>query len=189
MSIMEGGGWVAAVGSSDLRRECARWKWWLSLWEVCRGVAMVWPPWASVRPRRAPVAAAFRSAHLRCGIRRWPIGRARRAHRDRCAAECFYVPRSRVKGPRIDNWRCRLIAAEYDHQIADHRGLAFLVQLDDVALTQLAQGHFHHADGALDNAGTGRDDRIGLLSAQHRLGNFGGISKMTDPYLDDFHTG
>lgn len=43
---------------------------------------------------------------------------------------------SRVESAGIDDWGSRLIAAEYDHQIAHHRRLAFLVQVDDVSLPQ-----------------------------------------------------
>jgi hypothetical protein len=41
----------------------------------------------------------------------------------------------RVEGAGVDDWRSRLVAAEDDHEIAHHRRFAFLVKVDDPALT------------------------------------------------------
>jgi hypothetical protein len=65
---------------------------------------------------------------------------------------------SRVERAGVDDWRSRLVTAENDQEIADHRCLALLVKVDDVALIKPFECHFHHPDGALDNARTGRDD-------------------------------
>src|SRR6185436_19739278 len=66
-----------------------------------------------------------------------------------------------------------------------HGCLAFLVELYDALLVELFQGKPDHADGSFDNAGSGSDHRIRLLSAQHRLGDFWGIGQMADADLDD----
>lgn len=39
-----------------------------------------------------------------------------------------------IQGARVDHWLCLGLAAEHDQQIADHRRLAFLVQLYDLLL-------------------------------------------------------
>jgi hypothetical protein len=43
---------------------------------------------------------------------------------------------SGVEGPSVNDRRRRLVAAEYDHQVAHHRCLALLVKVDDAALAQ-----------------------------------------------------
>jgi hypothetical protein len=43
---------------------------------------------------------------------------------------------SGVEGPSVNERRRRLVAAEYDHQVAHHRCLALLVKVDDAALAQ-----------------------------------------------------
>ena len=64
-----------------------------------------------------------------------------------------------------------MVPAEHHHQVADHGCLAFLVQLDHAPVGEPVQRHLDHSDRALDNARPGRDDRAGLLSPQHRLGD------------------
>ena len=49
--------------------------------------------------------------------------------------------------------------------------------------------HLDHPDGALDDPRSRGDDRVGLLAAQHRLGDLGRVGEVADPHLDDLHTG
>src|SRR5260221_12684243 len=52
-----------------------------------------------------------------------------------------------------------LLAAQDDEQVRDHRGLALLVQLDDVLVLEPLQGQLHHADSTLHDPVPGTDDR------------------------------
>ena len=97
--------------------------------------------------------------------------------------------RSGVERPGVDDRRRRLVTAKDDHQVAHHRRFALLVEVDDVALTQPGERHLDHADGAVDDTGAGRDDGVGLLSAQHGLGDLRRVGQMADAHLDDLHPG
>src|ERR1017187_8352707 len=96
---------------------------------------------------------------------------------------------SRVESAGVDYRRSWLVAAKYDHQIAHHRRFALLVKLDDVALRQPFECHFNHSDRAVDDTRAGGDDCVGLLSAQHGLGDLWRVGQMADAHLDDLHSG
>ena len=51
------------------------------------------------------------------------------------------------------------------------------------------EGHLDHADRALDDPGARGDDGVGLLPAQHGLGDLRGVGEMADPHLDDLDAG
>ena len=74
-------------------------------------------------------------------------------------------------------------------QVAHHRGLAFLVQLDDAALAQPVECEFDHPDCAVDDARACRDDGVGLLSPQHGLGDLRRVGEVADAHLDDLDAG
>ena len=59
---------------------------------------------------------------------------------------------SRVERASVDDWRSRLVTAEYDHKVAHHRCFAFLVEVDDAALIKPFERQFNHSDSALDDA-------------------------------------
>ncbi len=82
-----------------------------------------------------------------------------------------------------------MIGAEHDHQIGDHRRFALVVELDHVALAELGQRQFHHADGAFNDQLAGFENGLGLLAAQHRAGDFGRISEVGDAGIIDGEAG
>jgi len=61
------------------------------------------------------------------------------------------------------------LAAQYHHEVTDHRGATFVVKMDDVFFRQFLQSHVHHTDSAVYDFLAGRDDGFGLLSAEHGL--------------------
>jgi len=62
-----------------------------------------------------------------------------------------YLP-SLVEGAGVDDWLGRLLAAKDHEQVGHHRGLALLIQLDDVIFLEPLQGQLHHADRAADES-------------------------------------
>jgi len=57
------------------------------------------------------------------------------------------------------------------------------------ALRQPFECHLNHSDRAVDDTRAGGDDCVGLLSAQHGLGDLWRVGKMADAHLDDLHSG
>jgi len=74
-------------------------------------------------------------------------------------------------------------------QVADEGGAAGLVELDDLLLLELVEGQLDHADGALDDARAGVDDRLGLLATQHHAGDLLGVREVADADLDHLDPG
>src|SRR5215470_271225 len=74
---------------------------------------------------------------------------------------------SLVEGAGVDHWLGGLLAAQDDKQVGDHRGLALLVQVDNVLVLEPLQRQLDHADRAFDDPLPGADHRVGLLLAQH----------------------
>ena len=68
---------------------------------------------------------------------------------------------SRVERASVDDWRRRLVNAEYDHEVAHHRCFALLVEVDDSALPEPFGCQFIHPGCALDDARAG-DDGVDL---------------------------
>ena len=64
-----------------------------------------------------------------------------------------------VQRPRVDDRLRVAIAAEHDEQVAHHRRLALLVELDDVLLAEQIERHLDHSDGPLDDLRARRDAR------------------------------
>ena len=50
-------------------------------------------------------------------------------------------------------------------------------------LRQHRERHLHHADGALDDALPGGDDRAGLLALQHGAGDLRRVGQVAEPRL------
>ena len=117
------------------------------------------PVWATVQPSSACAGAVEGSAqqHLDLGIGAAElIGRppGQGIMDDGINSQQYLLPvihGSRVESAGVDDWRSRLVAAEYDHQIAHHCRLALLVQVDDATLAQPVERHLHHPDGAVDD--------------------------------------
>ena len=83
--------------------------------------------------------------------------------------------------------RLRLaLAAEDDHQVADHRRAALVVEFDDVVLRSASRAPSRTiADSAHHQLGARGDHRLGLLAAQHRPGDLGGVGEVGQPGLVD----
>jgi SPFH domain / Band 7 family len=94
-----------------------------------------------------------------------------------------------VKRSGVDDRRGWLVSAQHHHQVAHHRCLAFLVELHDPALIKPGECHVDHAHRAVDDPRARRDDRVGLLAAEHCLGDLRRVREMTDAHLDDLHPG
>src|SRR5215469_300789 len=86
-------------------------------------------------------------------------------------------PPSLVEGAGVDDLLGGLLAAQHHKQVGHHSRLALLVQRDDVFFLEPLQCEPHHADRALDDGHSGTDDGAGLLLAQHRLGDLGGVGE------------
>ena len=80
-------------------------------------------------------------------------------------------------------------AAEHDQQIADHGGLALLVEIDDVFFGQFLERHVDHAHRAVHDLLARGDDGLGLLAAQHGLRDLRCVGEMRDPGLLHLHAG
>ena len=94
-----------------------------------------------------------------------------------------------VKGSGIDYRLRGFVGAEHDEQVGDHRRLALLVQFDDMFAAQTLQGHVDHRHGALDDLFAGRNNGVGLLTAQHHGGDFGSIGQIVDAGFDHLDAG
>ncbi len=79
------------------------------------------------------------------------------------------------------------LAAQHHHQIADHCGASFVIQLHHIFLGQILQGHLHHADRPVYDLLPGGDHHFRLLAAKHDLGDFGRIGQVGKPSLVDNH--
>ena len=58
-------------------------------------------------------------------------------------------------------------AAEHDHEVADHRSLALVIERQHLLLGKVPQRHLNHAHGAMHNLLARGDDGLRLLAAQH----------------------
>src|SRR6185503_609457 len=96
---------------------------------------------------------------------------------------------SLIDGAGVDDRLRRPLAAEDDEQVRDHLRLALLVELDDAVLREALERHLHHADRAVDELLPRSDDRVRLLTLQHRLRDLGRVREMRDARLDDLHPG
>ena len=82
-----------------------------------------------------------------------------------------------------------MIARKDDHQVGDHRCLALGVELNEVGIRELPKRHLHEADRARDHRPARREDRLGLLAAQHHLGDLGRVREMRQARLEDVDPG
>ena len=82
-----------------------------------------------------------------------------------------------------------LVGAENHEQIADHGGLLGLVQLYDILVVYLLEGHLHHGYGTLDYLLAGGDDGLGLLAAQHDGRDLGCVGEVVDAGLEYRYAG
>lgn len=94
-----------------------------------------------------------------------------------------------VEAACVDDRLGFALAAEYDHEIADHGGAALVIEVDDVFGAELFEGHFDHGDGAHDEGFPRGDDGGGLLAAEHGAGDFGGIGEMGEAAFVDGDAG
>src|SRR6202142_3522620 len=81
------------------------------------------------------------------------------------------------------------LAAEDDQEVGHHCGLPLLIQLDDSLLGELPQRHLDHADGAEHDLLARGDHRLGLLAAEHRLGDLRGVREVRQAGLLDAYPG
>ena len=81
------------------------------------------------------------------------------------------------------------LAAEHDEQIADHGGLALLVEVHDMFFGELLERHVDHAHRAVYDLLARGDDGLGLLAAQHGLRDLGRVGQMRETRLLDVHAG
>src|SRR6185312_13333723 len=81
------------------------------------------------------------------------------------------VPASLVEGAGVDDLLGRLLAAQHDEQVGDHGRLALLIEVDDALVLEPLEGQLDHADRALDDPPPRADHRVGLLLAEHGLGD------------------
>src|SRR6266851_10291198 len=88
-----------------------------------------------------------------------------------CLPSALPCPPSLVERAGVDDLLGGLLAAQDDEQVGHHRGLALLVQLDDVLVPEPLQGQLDHADRSFYDPLPGADDGICLLLAQHGLGD------------------
>src|ERR1700759_374700 len=100
----------------------------------------------------------------------WMAGSSRSRTLLRSVTVAPHLP-SLVEGAGVDDRLGGLVAAQHDEQVGDHRGLALLVQLDDVLVLEPLQGQLDHADRALHDRPPGADHGGRLLLAQHGLGD------------------
>jgi hypothetical protein len=56
-------------------------------------------------------------------------------------------------------------------------------------LAQVLERHLHHADGAVDDARAGVDDRLGLLALQHRAGDLGRVGEVAEARFEHLDAG
>jgi hypothetical protein len=96
---------------------------------------------------------------------------------------------SRIESAGVDHGRSWLVTAEHYHQVTHHGRFALLVEIDNIAFVEAGEGHFHHPDSAFDDAGACCDDCVGLLTAEHGLGDLRRVSEVADAHLDDLHPG
>ena len=75
--------------------------------------------------------------------------------------------------------RCSVFfGKQHGHHIGYQLGFFAVAHFHDIALLELADGAFHHADGAAHQRVAGGDYRFGLLFAQHGLGDFGRVGQV-----------
>lgn len=58
---------------------------------------------------------------------------------------------SEVERSGIDHWLGRVVAAKHDHQVAHHRGLPLLAEIDHVTIPETLKGALNHANRSLDD--------------------------------------
>jgi hypothetical protein len=59
----------------------------------------------------------------------------------------------------------------------------------DAFCDSIVERHFHHADGAFDDALAGGDDGAGLLALQHRGGDLRRVGEVADARLEHLDAG
>jgi len=80
----------------------------------------------------------------------------------------------------VDDRMSLILAAEDHQQVADHCRTSFVIEFDHLFVGQFRQSHLNHRDCAMNNFLPGGDHRFRLLSAQHCLGNFGGVGQVSE---------
>ncbi len=96
---------------------------------------------------------------------------------------------SEVEQSGIDHRLGWVVTAEHNHQVADHRCLTFLVEIDHVTIAETLKGELDHAHRSLDDVLAGGDDGRGLLAAQHRLGDLWRVGDPDDLAVHDSEPG
>jgi len=94
-----------------------------------------------------------------------------------------------VEGTGVEHRLGVGLAAEHHHEVGCHRSLALFVKLDDAVIGELLECHVDHAHGTLHDLLAGRDDRFGLLAAQHRLCDLGRVGKVGESGVIDKDAG
>jgi len=61
--------------------------------------------------------------------------------------------------------------------------------MNDSGVLEAFEGHVDHADGPVDDFLAGGDDRLGLLAAEHDLGDLGGVGQVHEAGFDDIDAG
>jgi hypothetical protein len=82
-----------------------------------------------------------------------------------------------------------LVGAQHDQQVADHGGLALVVELHDGALGQALERRLDHATAPCTILWRAADDGFGLLAAQHHLRDLGRIGQVAELGVLDHHAG
>jgi hypothetical protein len=75
------------------------------------------------------------------------------------------------------------LAAEYDHEIADHGCAPLVVELDYVLVGKFFECHIDHANCTLHDLLPSGDYRFRLLTAKHDLGDLRCIGEMSEARL------
>ena len=81
----------------------------------------------------------------------------------------------------------RLVATEHHEQIAYHRSLLVIVEVDNVLVGKLVKCHLHHRNSTLDDLLAGGDDSRSLLATQHHGCNLRSIGEVVDACLHDLN--
>lgn len=87
---------------------------------------------------------------------------------------------------RVDYGLRVAIAAQNHLKVRDPGRAAFVVQVDDAVALQSIERQLHHADGTLYDLGPSGNDRLGLLTLEHRGGDLRRVGQVADPRLDHF---
>src|SRR3546814_4238888 len=88
----------------------------------------------------------------------------------------FFFKQKTAYEMRISDWSSDVCSS--DLQVRHHRRAAFVIEFDHVLFGKLRERHLDHPDRAFDERLARGDHRLRLLTAQHRVSNFGGVSQM-----------